>query len=156
MILRHIPSIVIIDPAAKTLVTLFIDSGFMFPSFNVMNLIILMETENLKRGTRPTCPVHSFSISFTAFSSLVLVTVSVTSLMSLYHRNLWIYLSFCWYKLNCCVENLYRGFNTVKRVQEPSRPTPHAFFQHSEAMKCNIEQVQENHFCIVPSSVLTI
>jgi hypothetical protein len=46
MILRNIPSIVITDPAAKTVFTLFV-----FPSFSMMSLIIPMETENLKRGT---------------------------------------------------------------------------------------------------------
>lgn len=83
MILRNIPSVVIIDPAAKTLFTLFIGCGFMFPPFNMMNLIILMETKNLKRGTHVpdlSCPhflyqFHSllFSCACNSFSNFITI-----------------------------------------------------------------------------------
>jgi hypothetical protein len=77
MILRNIPFVVIIDPAAKRLFTPFTESGFMFPSFNIMNYPHGNQISQERNSH--TRLVHPLFISFTAFSSLVLVIVSVTS-----------------------------------------------------------------------------
>jgi hypothetical protein len=109
-----------------------------------MNLIILMKTKHLKRGTYMShLSVRSFSTGFTAFScacnsfsnftsTCIILNVTVpqksVNLFELRHR------------LSCCVHNLHLGFNIAK------------------AMKCNNEEVQENHFWDIqklgPSDVL--